>query len=83
MGEGTENRHFRRAFKSIARRHQEDLVLISQLACKHFKEEPEITKRWLYQETAELEDCSPIEFILLGRGKEVIALLEKAKNEKN
>lgn len=81
MVETSENRHFRRAYKSKARRYQDDLVKVSQFACKFFND-VEKTKRWLYQATAELEECSPIEYILLGKGKDVLKLLKRAENEK-
>jgi len=76
-----ENRHFRRAYKSRARKYKDDLVKVSQIACKFFND-VEKTKRWLYQATAELGECSPIEYVLSGKGKEVLELLGSAMEGK-
>lgn len=83
MGASVENRKMRRAYKSRATKYQGDLIKISQQACKYFNEDVEKTKRWLYQATAELGDLSPIECILLGKGKEVLTLLAKATEIKS
>jgi hypothetical protein len=71
-----ENRHVRRANQKLAKKHQAEVSEVATLACQIFKTKESATA-WLYEENQNFQGCSPLEFILLGRGLKVISFLKE------
>ena len=70
---GGVNRNHRRAYAAMARRNQDVLKEASSLAVQYYAGDVEAAKNWLYQES---DGFSPLERILTGDGKQVIAQLK-------
>ena len=72
-------RRIRKAYQSLAKKHKEQLIEASNLALKHFNNDPVEAKNWLYEINKDFEWDSPIEWILLSKGDKVLEYL-KAKS---
>jgi hypothetical protein len=70
--DGSTDRTHRRAYAAMARKNKELLVEASILAVRFHDGDKEKAKDWLYLEK---DGLSPLERILAGEGKEVIAQL--------
>lgn len=71
------NRAHRKAFAAMARKNKDKLLEVSQWAVKVHQGDAELAKRWMYQRTEMCGGHTPLEWVLMGRGDEVLKQLKE------
>jgi len=70
------NRAHRKAFSAMAKKNKDTLLEVSQWAVRVHQGDAELAKRWMYQRTEMCGGHTPLEWVLMGRGNEVLKQLK-------